>query len=313
MKQLISLRNVFAEIWQVYITMLKVMVPAIIVVKLLDHFGGTDLLAQLLAPLMTFVGLPEELGIIWATAMLTNIYTAMVVFVDVTENLALTTAQVSVLGILILICHSIPVEGAVAKLVGVSWRVTIVLKIAGGLLLAGFVNWLYLLFDYQQQEAVLLWQNNHAEQGLMEWAKGQMLLLITIYFIIAALIIGLGVLRKLGIEKLMHLMLSPLLKLLGITKAASNITIIGLTLGMTFGAGLLIAEVKKGVISKKDVFLSVIFLSLAHSLIEDTLLILLLGADLGAILWLRIIFAFVVTALIAQFIGRRERLIASKV
>lgn len=306
-KQIVPLKKVIAEIWQVYITMLKVMVPAIIIVKLLDVFGATDMLAKGLSPLMQLVGLPEQLGIIWATAILTNIYTAMVVFVDVTNNLALTTAQVSVLGILILICHSIPVEGAVAKMVGMSWRLTISLKVFGGLALAAFINWLYLALDYQQQTAILLWQNDYQQQGLLQWAKDQILLLITIYFIIASLIIGLGILRKLGVEKLMHLILSPVLKLLGITKAASNITIIGLTLGMTFGAGLLIAEVKKGEISKKDVLLAVVFLSLAHSLIEDTLLILLLGADAGAILWMRLLFAIAVTAGFSAYLTRRER------
>lgn len=307
-KQLVEIKKVFAEIWQVYITMLKVMVPTIIIVKILDTFGATEVLAKVLAPIMQFVGLPEQMGIVWATAMLTNIYTTMVVFVDVSENLSLTTAQVSVIGILILICHSIPIEGAVAKMVGVKWRVTIALKVLGGLLFAGAVNSLYLFFDYQQQPAVLMWQGNVSDPSLTQWIEDQVIMIVSIYFIIASLIIGLGILRKLGIEKLMHMMLSPVLKLIGITKAASNITIIGLTLGMTFGAGLLISEVKNGSVSKRDVLLSIVFLSLAHSLIEDTLLILLLGADVGAILWLRIIFAVVVTMLFAKYLTKYEML-----
>ncbi len=307
-KQLVELRKIFNEIWQVYITLLKVMVPAIIIVKALDMLGATALLGSMLAPIMQFVGLPEQMGVVWATAILTNVYTAMVVFVNVSDTLALTTAQVSVIGILILISHSIPIEGAVAKMVGVSWRITIVLKILGGLLLAGAVNSLYLFFDYQQEPAVLLWQGTVSDESLGQWAKDQVILIVSIYFIIATLIIGLGVLRKLGIEKLMHLMLSPILKLIGITKAASNITIIGLTLGMSFGAGLLIKEVKSGTVSKQDVLLSIVFLSLAHSLIEDTLLILLLGADVGAILWLRILFAVVVTMLFAKWLQKREAL-----
>lgn len=189
-------------------------------------------------------------------------------------------------------------------MVGVSWRLTIALKIIGGLLFAAAVNAIYLFFDYQQQPAVLLWQSEVSDPSLTQWLKDQVILIISIYFIIASLIIGLGVLRKLGIEKLMHMALSPVLKLIGITKAASNITIIGLTLGMSFGAGLLISEVKSGAISKKDVLLSIVFLSLAHSLIEDTLLILLLGADVVAILWLRIVFAVLVTMLVAKYIGR---------
>lgn len=97
--------------------------------------------------------------------------------------------------------------------------------------------------------------------------------------------IMLRIFRVLGIEKLMHWLLSPVLKLLSIGKEASNITIIGITLGLSFGAGLLVEEARSGAISRRDIFLSVCFLCLCHSLIEDTLLILLLGADLTGILW----------------------------
>ena len=164
-KQLVELRKIFNEIWQVYITLLKVMVPAIIIVKALDMLGATAVLGSMLAPIMQFVGLPEQMGVVWATAILTNVYTAMVVFVNVSDTLALTTAQVSVIGILILISQSIPIEVAVAKMVGVSWRITIVLKILGGLLLAGAVNSLYLFFDYQQEPAVLLWQGTVSDES----------------------------------------------------------------------------------------------------------------------------------------------------
>ncbi len=299
-----ALKELFKEVTAVYLTLLKVMVPTIILVKILDLLGGTIWLATLLSPFMQFVGLPEQMGIIWATAILTNVYTSMIVFVDVTANMQLSVAQVSVMGILILLSHSIPMEGAVAKMVGVSWRLTISLKLGGGLLLAALVSYIYRAFDYQQQPAVLLWQNVQLDQSLEQWAIDQLLLLGSIFFIIFALMTLLRILRLIGVEKLMQLALSPLLKLLNISKDASNITIIGITLGLSFGAGLLISEIKSGKISKRDVLLSISLLSLAHSLIEDTLLILLLGADVTAILWLRIVFAVLVVALMSQYLGR---------
>jgi len=300
-----QLKELFQEISRVYLTLLKVMVPAIVVVKILDLLGGTQWLAEMLAPFMQFVGLPEQLGIIWATAILTNIFTAMAVFVEVTAQLELSVAQVSVIGILILLSHSVPIEGAVAKMVGVSWRLTISLKLGGGLLFAALVNWLYTALDYQQQTAVLLWQGEQQEQSLMQWGIDQLQLLLSIFFIISALIILLRILKKVGIESLLQKALSPILKLLNITKDASNITITGITLGLSYGAGLLISEVKNGKISKQDVLLSISFLSLAHSLIEDTLLILLLGADVVAILWMRILFAVIVVALMSKYISMR--------
>jgi len=303
-----QLKELFQEISGVYLTLLKVMVPAVIIVKVLDMLGGTQWLAGLLAPLMQFVGLPEQLGLVWATAILTNIFTGMVVFVDVTAQLELSVAQVSVVGILMLLSHSVPVEGSVAKMVGVSWRLTIALKIGGGLLLAALVNWFYTTLDYQQQAAVLLWQGTIQEQSIMQWGVDQLQMLLSIFFIISALIILLRILKKIGVESLLQKLLSPVLKILNITKDASNITITGITLGLSYGAGLLISEVKKGNISKQDVLLSISFLSLAHSLIEDTLLILLLGADVLSILWMRVIFAIFIIALLSKYISIRQSL-----
>jgi len=76
----------------------------------------------------------------------------------------------------------------------------------------------------------------------------------------------------------------------GIGKEATSFAIIGITLGLSFGGGLIINEAKKGEIPAKDVFSTIILLSLLHSLIEDTMLIMLLGADFTSIFWGRLIF-----------------------
>ena len=70
--------------------------------------------------------------------------------------------------------------------------------------------------------------------------------------------------------------------------------LVGLTLGLSFGGGLLINEVRRGHIKGKDVFMTLAFLSLCHSLIEDTLLIMLLGADLTTILLGRLVFTLLI-------------------
>ena len=46
------------EIWQVSYTLFRLMIPAIIVVKLLESFGLLEYLAMVLGPIMSWVGLP---------------------------------------------------------------------------------------------------------------------------------------------------------------------------------------------------------------------------------------------------------------
>jgi hypothetical protein len=101
-------------------------------------------------------------------------------------------------------------------------------------------------------------------------------------------------------------LLSPLLRLLGIGVKATNIIVIGLTLGLSFGGGMLIREAKSGDIDGKDVFLTIAFLGLCHSVIEDTLLMMLLGADLSAILWARLTFGIIIIAVLARVMKARS-------
>ena len=291
------------DVGGVYLSLLRVMVPALVVVKALEMAGATAWLALALSPLMTLVGLPDAMGIVWAAAMLTNIYTALAVYVELGAHASLSVAQVSVLGSMILVAHSLPVEGAVARATGVGWGATLALRFGGALALGAVLNLLYGATATLQQPARMLWTPPAGgSASLGQWVLDQLLMLAVVFFVIAALMALLRVLRAIGVERLMHWLLAPLLRLIGVGREAGNITIIGATLGLTFGAGLLIREARSGALSRRDVFLAMSFLGLCHSVIEDTLLILLMGADLSAILWARLLFAVVVTALLARLL-----------
>lgn len=287
----------------VYWTLLKVMVPALIIVRLLDELGATQWLAALLGPLMGLVGLPDAVGVVWAAAMLTNIYTGMVLFFGMASEVSLSVAQVTVLGSMILVAHSLPVEGAVAKAAGVPWAATLALRLGGGLALGLLLHLAYSLSGTLQEPAQLLWQPTLVpDVGWLAWALAQLRMLGLILVVIASLMLLLKLLRAIGVERWIHALLAPVLRLIGIGREAGNITVIGFTLGLSFGAGLLIREARSGVLGRRDLFLTMSFLGLCHSVIEDTLLILLLGADLSGILWARIAFALAVIAVLARLL-----------
>ncbi len=290
----------FCEAWAVYWTLLKVMVPALLIMKALEILGVTALFAQWLAPLMSPLGLPEPLSLVWAATLLTNIYTGLVIFFEVTGDTPLTVAQVTVLGTLMALGHSLPIEGAVARLAGVPWWLTLLLRVGGAWLLGWLLHLSYSLGDWLQYANHVAWEPSVRDTTLVAWLQGQATTLATIFVVIFALMGFLGLLRWLGVERLVHKLLYPLLRLLGIGPAAANITVIGITLGLSFGAGLLLREAHSGRLTPRDILLTLCFLGLCHSLIEDTLLIMLLGADLSGILWARLTFALVIIALIAR-------------
>lgn len=303
-------RSLLIETAQVYWILLKVMVPALVIVKVLQEFGAIDGLGTLLSPLMTVVGLPAVLGVVWATTLLTNILTGIVIFFEVAGDLSLTVEQVTVLGTLMLIGHSIPVEGAVARKAGVPWWTTIALRVGGALILGGLIHWACSEFNVYQEAAHYVWQLEGSDGSLLAWLIAQLNTLALTFFIILALILFLRLLNKLGLERFMHIALGPLLRVLGIGHAAANITVIGVALGLSYGAGLLIRDLEKGVMSRRDGYLALCFLGLTHSMIEDTLLIMLMGAELSGILWARLVFSIAVVALMARWIRYQDERLA---
>ena len=68
--------------------------------------------------------------------------------------------------------------------------------------------------------------------------------------------------------------------------------------------GRLINEAQAGHIKPRDVLFSLSLLGLSHSLIEDTLLMMLIGADLSGILLGRVVFTLVVIFIMVRLVER---------
>ena len=296
-------KELLKEIFDVTSTLFRIMIPIIIVIKVVEELGGIMSLSEWLSPIMESVGLPKEMGLVWATTILTNIYAGLIILIS--SDVPLTVAQASVLGSMMLLAHSLPIEGAIAKKAGVSWLATLSVRVGGSLVLAWLLNLSYQYGDLLNYPATVLWQPEvSSDNSYIGWAIEQLKNFAVIFMVISALLLLLKVLKVLGIEKLMALLLRPFLRLLGISKDATNLTIIGITLGLSFGGGLLINEAKKGHIAARDVFTAIMLLNLLHSLIEDTLLILLIGANFYTIFWGRIVFSVLIVALISHAIKR---------
>lgn len=299
-----TLPDLAKEIYGVCATLFKLMIPIIIVVKVLEELGAIPLISRLLEPLMTLVGLPEAMGLVWTANLLSNMYAGMLVFYQLAPEHPLTVAQVTVLCGMMLIAHSLPVEVRIVQKAGVRLLVALTLRLGGALLFGILLHQLYRWGGWLQQPVELAWTPPLVDNSWSGWLLGQLQSLAVIVLIISTLISLLRLLRWLHIERLMIWLLQPVMRLLGIGAQATSLTIIGITLGLAFGGGLLIREAQSGHISRRDVFAALCLLSLCHSLIEDTLLVLLLGADLSGVLWARLLFSLVFVMLMTRWLDR---------
>lgn len=127
--------ELFREIISVTLTLFKIMIPIILIIKVVEEMGGIIILSNVLSPLMETVGLPKEMGLVWATTLLTNIYGGLIVFIN--TDMPLSVAQVSILGSMMLLAHSLPIEAAIAKKAGVNLSITLLIRVGGVLCLRG--------------------------------------------------------------------------------------------------------------------------------------------------------------------------------
>lgn len=280
----------------------KVMIPVIIAVKILREAGLIEMLAAPLEPVMSLVGLPAEMGLAWAFALINNIYTGLIIFITLLPDVPMTAAQATVLGTMMLVAHALPVEVAIARKTGPRVLFQTLARFLGAMLLGWLLMTLYTATDTLQQSANVLLSpaTEGPEPTLAQWALGELKNLGSIYLIILVLLSVMRILQKIGVIELLNRLLRPVLSLLGIGHRASAITVVGLTLGLSYGGGLIIRESSSGRVDRKDVFYSLTLMGLCHSLIEDTLLIAMMGGHLSGILWGRLLFAMLCVALLVR-------------
>ncbi len=287
---------------KITLELFKIMIPVVIAVKVLQELGLIGFVAAPLGPIMEVVGLPPEMGLVWATALINNIYSGLIVFLSISPDLPLTAAQATVLGSMILVAHSMPVELRVVQSSGPRIVFQCLVRLLGAILLGWILHLLYSKFNLLQHPATILLtpEGASSNESLIEWGLGELRNLISIYFIILTLLIVMKILSALRILAAMDFLLRPVLKLMGIGPKASALTVVGLTMGLSYGGGMIIHEVKSGKINPRDVFYSLTLMSLCHSVIEDTLLLMMIGGHISGLFWGRLLFSMAIVAIMVQ-------------
>lgn len=294
------LSNLFRRCLDTFIELSRIMVPIMILVRIGDEFGLSEGFGALLGPVMGIAGLPPEAGLIWAITILTGIYGGIGAYFGLISDMAMTQAQHSVLCALMVIAHFIPVEQAIVRRAGGSFLWTALLRIFGGLLYGGIIAVICNVTGLMSGPAEIAWLPvGFSDPNWLTWGWATLQSLAMMMVIITALFIGLDILDVIGFTRWLTRQLEPLLALIGLEAKLAPLTTVGILLGLTFGGGLIIAAVKENKFSKRSLFLALACLSLSHALIEDTALMLAIGADIWVVLVGRVIFTMVVIAIIA--------------
>ncbi|MDR0354461.1 MAG: hypothetical protein LBJ64_01810 [Deltaproteobacteria bacterium] len=289
-----------------WLTLTKLTVPALVAVRLLMWFNLVESISLPFEPIMSFMGLPKETALVWVTAMLTNNYTGVMIYLNIMPLIdPLNIAQATILGTIILIAHNLPVEAAVCRGAGVSPLRVTVLRILAAIMFGFLAHRLCLALGWGLNEAkcVINFRVDPAPPW-GQWLWSSLKSLAAIFVVVLTLVLLMAILEKIGLIKIFSLILSPFMRVSGVGPKATMITIIGMVMGLAYGGGLIIAASKSGEIPKRDIYGSIILMALCHSIFEDTIILASLGGSLWGLLAGRIVFATLLCGLIVRLASR---------
>ena len=269
--------------------LLKIMIPISLAVCLLQYYGVIAWCAQWLNPLFCHIGLPGASSIAFLTGATVTTYAALAVMM----TMELTLRQATIIAIMVLICHALPLECTVVKKVGSHPIRMGLLRIAGALLAAMYLN--LVLPEMSEPFSALSVSASEASvwQVLQGWLLSSLKLCLMIFAIIYALMFVQRLMERYGLMQKLVRPLSPIMVLFGLPPNAAYLWLVGNVLGISYGSAVMIQLEEEGKISRKEADDVNYHLIMNHSMLEDTLVFATAGVSALWILSTRLLFALV--------------------
>lgn len=276
--------------------MVKIMVPTIVLVQILRVAGILEILSSAAAPFMKYFGLPGEAALALITGAVVNIYACIAVAV----NIPMTAKSMTILAVMVLIAHNLIVETAVQSKAGTPAALMLAVRLSASWI-AGLV---FAAIIPDEGTFLNLAVSTQSPRGVGQVILSNAVSLAKIAIIIITLLFLTEILREFGVMDRFMTALNRPMRVLGMDRKTSFIAAVGLVLGLTYGAGLIIDEAKKNPFTRREILATNVFLGTNHALIEDSLLFAVVGASLPWIVLGRLAFGSVYLRAVMPVIKR---------
>lgn len=269
--------------------LLKVMLPISLAVRVLQYVGVIDWLAGVLSPLFAYIGLSGDSAIVFLTSIFLPLYPTIAVM----ATLTLTLREATILAVMCLVSHNLPVECSVAHKTGSPFGRIVAFRVA-----MSFVSAIVLNALLPQSDAPFSFLASSVEVtswGMLfiQWLSSSLTLVVTIVLIVSALMVLQRVLEEFGwMHRIAH-SLSPLMRIFGLPTGCSLLWLTGNVVGMAYGAAIMIDEVEQGRLTRHEANLVNHHLGVSHSLLEDTMLFVAMGISFWWIFLTRLVLAII--------------------
>lgn len=267
--------------------LLKIMLPISFAVCLLQYYGVIAWCAQWLNPLFSHIGLPGASSIAFLTGATATTYAALAVMM----SMELTLRQATIIAVMVLICHALPLECLVNKKVGSKPFRMGFLRILGALLAAAYLNLVLPAMSEPFSSLSLTSSDTSLGEVLQAWLISSIRLSAMIFAIIYALMFVQRLMERYGLMQKLTRPLTPLMVLFGLPRNAAYLWLVGNILGISYGSAVMLQLEEEGKITRQEADEVNYHLIMNHSMLEDTLVFATAGVSAFWILTTRLLFA----------------------
>ncbi|MDQ0161975.1 nucleoside recognition domain-containing protein [Aeribacillus alveayuensis] len=286
-------------------TLGKVIFPVTLFVSLLQHTPLLDLLIDLITPIMGVFGLRGDAAIPLVLGNLLNLYAA----IGAILTLELTVKEVFILAVMLSFSHNLIIESTVASKVGIKMWMILLVRIGLACVSAIIINIVWQGGEKQAQYGLIPQSDvkpSNWFEIIMDGLEKASFGILQLVVIVVPLMIVIQFMKDLGWLQSFSRWLSPFTRAIGMRENTSMTLVAGLTIGLAYGAGVMIQAVKEDGVSNRDLTLAFIFLVSCHAVVEDTLIFVPLGIPVLPLLIIRLVTAIVLT-MIVGLIWKQER------
>ena len=257
----------------------KIMVGVSFAIMLLQYFGVIEWISQLLTPVFSSFGLPGEAALAYVSGYFVNCYTAMAVM----STLNLDMRAATILAVMVLCSHNMIVETTVQAKTGSSALRIVVIRTLSAFILAFVLNKIMPGEFVSRISHVSTTSNVPFIDLLQSWAFRTLKTVALMIVLVYLLTLLQRILNEFGIIKHISNFLKPVMIFFGLPPRTAFLWLVANTLGLAYGAAVMIDEAETGTTTKEENDLLNHHIGVSHSNLEDLLLFTAIG---GSFLWM---------------------------
>ncbi len=138
---------------------------------------------------------------------------------------------------------------------------------------------------------------------LRTFASGSVDLLVRVFLIVVPIMVVLELFEGTRAFRAVVGAWARVVRHVGLDERSAAPTLVGFLFGLAYGGGVIVRDVRRHDLGRRQVFIMSTFLSMVHAIVEDSLIFIALGAAVFWVVVYRIVWAALVTVLLTAVAG----------